>query len=142
MRNVILALACVFVTSSASAQTVDRQIDLSSLNWGDVTVRPVDTDGKAGSEEWVVQRTIADVYGSVTAFRVVAVRNGRACWGEWFTPESPDRSPFVTVQFAIIRDGQTDKLMQTTRTGVSLFGYTPPVPTHIVTLIRLDTPGC
>ncbi len=119
------------LSTTASAQTIERTIDITGFNWGaDVSARPVDTDGSPSTEEWLVQRPFNE-------FLVVTVRPGQVCVGEWFSPELPIWSATAV---EIVRDGPVDKLIFTVLSGFSFPIVTSG--THVVKVIRLDTPSC
>lgn len=76
-----LLTVCVLVASlvTVSAQTVDRVIDLTALNWGRLEIpMGIETDGNPATIEWLVQSL------DTRQYRVVAERNGGICAGPWF----------------------------------------------------------
>lgn len=121
IKTLVLVLA---LATPAVAQTVTSVINLDDLGWGPLeTPRPIDTDGSPFTTEWLVQSI------ATRAFRVVALRNGSVCAGDWFSPRDlAFGHPFTssTVQ----RLGMTDHMLITS------------VGNPRVVVVRLNTPDC
>ncbi len=122
--RLVAVLVLTLVSSSAFAQSVIRQIDISALGWGQVDARPIETDGNPTTEEWLVQaRTLP---GLPVRFRVVAVRH-TLCVSDWFTPDVQGRPLILDTM-----RGQSVLIAQ----GVTVLGSLP------IVVIALDTPAC
>lgn len=79
MRMFVLLGFCLMMSVGVNAQTVSRTIDPAVLPWGPfIDVRPVNTDGRAETEEWLVYRR------QTAEFHVVAVDADIVCWGPSF----------------------------------------------------------
>ena len=128
-----LALLLVLFASSASAQTVERTIDLSSLGWGLVTPHMVETDGNPATEEWAIQGTFFGFSVNQGGnWRVVAVRNGGLCVGEWFNPGAG------TVALTRGVDGRSRLLVTETAYNWKVNN----IPQQTARVVLLDTPNC
>lgn len=92
MRPILAALA-LLVASSAAAQTIEATYPLTG--WGPVQVTALELDGKPGTQEWAVR---AITYGMSERFRVVVVREGRVCVGDWFEVAGTVASGAVSIQ--------------------------------------------
>jgi hypothetical protein len=120
MQRFVMACALVVAAATASAQTVERVIDLGGLGWGRLEVPTgIDTDGNPQTVEWLIQSL--DTY----QYRVVAERNGAICAGPWFAAGT---SLFQAVRLEKV--GPTHKLLVTTMGAAT------------VTQIALLTPAC
>lgn len=126
-RLLWLAAAVVLLfTTSATAQTVEREINLAALGWGAVEAWPIDTDGHPETEEWLV-RAPATPFTFITTYRVVAVREDARdglCIGDWFNPRAT--TPYAKI--ALMRLGRVDKL-RVDEPGT-------------LRIVSLDTPPC
>jgi hypothetical protein len=131
MRCVLAAVAFSLFAFPATAQTVERTIDLSGLGWGRIDLTAVDADGDPRTREWLV--TTLDDAGDPQSYRVVAERSGSYCTGHWFTPQARRADAWVTVK--VITEAGAHKLLVTERWG--FFGHGMTVRT-----IRLDLPSC
>jgi hypothetical protein len=115
----VLLVSLLFAVP-ASAQTVERTIDLSELGWGHVQAVPVDTDANPATEEWAIRSM------TTNHWRVVAVREHGLCVGDWFDPRP---SGLYGVTVATI-GGQSKLLVTKAFTAGPLL------------IVRLDTPRC
>jgi hypothetical protein len=131
-RTLITLAALLALSAPALAQTVERTIDLTQFGWGRVQAIPVDTDGNPNTEEWAVQGTdFWDTQNANTGkWRVVAVRQGGLCVGDWFDPR-----PVPQAAASIVRINGRDKLMATDASAFS-------VGSGRLTIVSLDTPQC
>jgi hypothetical protein len=119
----VVAAFVVVAVSVGSAQTVESTLNLSSLGWGNLdTPRSIETDGDFSTREWLISSADTGLW------RVVAERAGGICAGPWFNPLN-GANPFGTV-LDVQRVGLVHKLL------VRTLGQ------NVVTVIRLDTPGC
>lgn len=119
--------------SAASAQRLERTIDLSALGWGHLE-EPVDidTDGNPATNEWLLVRlpqSFSDVNVVLTEYQVVAERPSGLCVSGWF---SVSAKPFGT-KVRVIQRGGISKLQVFEG---AWFGIRP------VSIWSLDTPPC
>lgn len=94
-RGAILVLVLVLCHAFvAEAQRIAMRVDLLTLGWGVITVRPVEADGDASTSEWLARRMgvhcPANACGHAPSdtYRVVAVTTAGICAGPWF--EAPN----------------------------------------------------
>lgn len=110
MRYVLLVLA---LAVPVSAQTVESTIDLAALGWGPVEIpAKINTDRDTTTQEWLVRSVTTRMY------RVVALRDGGLCVGDWFFPTigwtvetkmTPDPATFETLDlFGVMRTVKID----------------------------------
>lgn len=105
MKSLLLAVV-VLSSSVLSAQTKSR-VNLMSLGWGTLlSVDDVNTDGNEATEEYLVSRAY-EVFNR--EFRVVALRDGRICAGEWFVVVTLSLDP-SSPGWKIQKRGGVDKL--------------------------------
>jgi hypothetical protein len=131
MRCVLAAVAFSLFAVPATAQTVERTIDLSALGWGKLTKPlPVDTDGNPATREWVVQSADFD-NGRLGHWRVITERAEGLCVGDWFDPR---RTPSSSAHL-VTEDGR-DKLI-VSHGSILSFGTDGRYD-----IVRLDTPRC
>jgi hypothetical protein len=124
----VLFVVFVLFASHASAQTVVRTLDLSTLGWGQIVVEPIDADGDRTTEEWLVTKMNSPTY------RVVAQRQGRYCIGDWFTPMPVNPLPFSFVSVKVVNTTGVTSLLVSDR-----WGWMGELIVHEV---RLDIPPC
>jgi hypothetical protein len=127
MTRTLILVALLALPGSAFAQTVERTIDLSQFGWGKVSATPVNADGNPATEEWLIQSRDS----LNPRYRVVAVRNGGLCVGEWFNPIPEGQFGTHPV---LGRIGNRDVLVIN---SAALFA-----PTSALTIVSLDTPQC
>jgi hypothetical protein len=132
-KVIALVVALLALSSPAFAQTVERTIDVSAMGWGPVQVHAVETDGDPATEEWLVfqltwQKPAEDKWRRFDLYRVVAVRDGGPCIGDWFDPLPPNSDG---IQVTIARRGSVDKLLMHDFAGgtyrLHVVGLTTPV---------------
>lgn len=120
------ALLLVLAASTASAQTIESQINVNALGYGNHDIRLVDADGNPATEEW-----LAVPKSPGGAFQLVAVSPyGGACFGPWFTPTAG----FGAAEVIINRKGNRDVLL------VREYTFISPGPT--LRVVGLTRPPC
>jgi hypothetical protein len=131
-RLLLLTVATVvlFAAGAAEGQTVERTINLDALGWGGIQAYPVDTDASAATEEWAVVSTQYGNPGNTWGqWRVIAVRAGGLCVGDWFDPR-----PAGIGRVGVARINGVDKLI----VNDSEYGEGP----QRLTIVSLNTPSC
>lgn len=135
MRTLVLVLVLAFVlvasASVASAQAIEQVIDLAGLGWGAITAQPIDTDANPSTDEWLVQPASDP---RPLKFRVVAVRNGRLCIGDWFFPR-------LNLHGFALLDGYTVEKREGRDKLIFLMHFGMPEWREL-TVVSLDTPEC
>lgn len=100
MRTLILALFVLASLAAASAQTVERSLDVNALGYANHEIRLVDADGNPGTEEWLA---VPKLPGGL--YQVIAIgSSGGACFGAWFNPAAGFYASAVTVGRLGVRD--------------------------------------
>lgn len=128
--SVILFL---LVSSVASAQTVERTIDLSQLGYGNIDAQPVEVDGNPATEEWLLWE---QTFLGTGRMRVVAVR-ASLCVGDWFDPK---QSSISTVR--VERFGDRDKLTVRNASGFVLTSTGVLTTGSTISIVGLVLPPC
>ncbi len=131
-RRIVIAIVMFSALASvASAQTIERRIDLSFLGLGLIDGQRAEVDGNPATEEWVLWEK---VYGDgingheqTGRWRVALVRSA-ICLGQWFDPKTAWHASVTVTRY-----GDRDKLVVREMTLLS----TQP----ILTEVSLDMPA-